>query len=211
MNEEELQYARDTQMTANMQAQAQLDAQQDSGLLDFQNQQIENSRQFYLGYEEMIDDLEHLWVGDYKKDKVWKSDRRSELEMMSPKAAMILRSILEGVLNRVTRLSNFERDHVYRLTFAGRDAIESWLMTQGQFVYNIDSDYYEIISYQCEMLIFSSLLWGLNAGGRNFMTTSGRTVENVTQIVGEGAGRGRQQNTLGMNFNQQEKKKWYKF
>ncbi len=211
MNEEQEQYYKETQMAAELQAQAQLNAQQDSGLLDFQNQQIENSRQFYLGYEDMVDDLEHLWVGDYKKEKVWYNDKRDDLKMMSPKAAMILRSILEGVLNRVTRLSNFQLEQVYRLTFAGRDAIESWLMTQGQFVYNIDSDYYEIISYQCEMLILSSLQWALNAGGRNFMTTSGRTVENVTQLVGEGVGRGRQQNTLGMGYGQQEKKKWWKF
>jgi len=178
----------------------------DSGLFDaFAREEIQNSRQFYLAYEELLEELEHFWKGEYKTDNGWKkrkSDKNGDNEaIMSDKAARVLISLLKGSLSRVIRLTNFEGEDVKRLAYQSRERIAGWLATEGWLKYQIPVSYLPIISHSCEMLTYSSLLWGKNAGGQRFMNTSIRSMENVSQVFQEGAGQTRNPG--------EDSKKWF--
>lgn len=174
----------------------------DSGLFDaFAREEIQNSRQFYLSYEELLDELEHFWKGEVKGDNGWKK-RKGDEAIMNDKAARVLISLLKGTLSRVIRLTNFREEDVKRLAYQSRERIAGWLATEGWLKYKIPVSYLPMISHSCEMLSYSSLLWGLNAGGQRFMNTSVRSVENVSQVFQE------QMGGQGRNPGE-DSKKWF--
>jgi len=179
----------------------------DSGLFDQgAMNEIQNTRQFYLSYEELVDELEHFWKGEEKVDDVWINKHKDdELNpaIMSDKAARVLVNLLRGALSKIVRLTNFQGEDVKRLAYQSRERIASWLATEGWLKYRIPVSYLPMISHQCELLIYSSLLWGLNAGGQRFMNTSVRSVENVSQIYAQGQQRGAIQAGL------QDRNKWF--
>ncbi len=166
----------------------------DSGLFDaYAREEIQNSRQFYLSYEEQLEEMEHFWKGEVKTDKGWSKRKGSDEAIMNDKAARVLISLLRGALSRVIRLTNLQEEHVNRLAYQSRERIAGWLATEGWLKYKIPVSYLPMISHSCEILTFSSLRWGLNAGGQRFMNTSVRSVENVSQVYQEnlpGQGRG---------------------
>lgn len=162
--------------------QAAYRAALDSGLFQAGEAEVQNSRQFYLSYEELIDELQHFWKGEVKDEKnEWAKPRNTEA-LMGPKAAHVLGMILKGGLSKIVRLTNFRQEDVMRLAYQSRERVAGWLATEGWLKYKISVAYLPLISHQCELLIYSSLLWGLNAGGQRFMTTSGRSIESVSMF-----------------------------
>lgn len=193
------------QMAAQAQQQAELQRQMglnDSMFLNTADADVQNSRQFYLAYEELLADLTHFWKGEVKNDKgEWVKIKGAAL--MNDTAANVLIMILNASLSKPVRLANFRQEDVMRLAYQSRERIAGWLSTEGWLKYDIPVAYLAMISHQCELLIYASLLWGLNGGGQRFMTTSGRSIENVSQILapqavgGQQAGSGRTQQNRG--------------
>lgn len=158
----------------------------DSGLYDaMAMQEIQNSRQFYLSYEELLDDFEHFWKGENKTEKGWTNEFKGKTDdpaIMSEKAARVLVNLLRGALSKVIRLTNFKMEDINRLSYQSRERIAGWLATEGWLKYNIPVSYLPMISHQCELLTYSSLLWAKEGGGQRFMNTSVRSVENTSQV-----------------------------
>lgn len=174
-------------LLAQTQAQ-QTAAQQDTGLFGIQEADMESSRQFYLGYEDELDQLIQMWRG-YKRNKNgtdWMRDK-AVTPMMSDEAIGTVKTMLNNFLIRAVRLGNYEPKLVNLYSYQARKHISKWLHTSGWLKYNIELEYLNIISFQCGQLAHAALTWAQNGGGRHFMTTTNRTIENVS-YVGNGQG-----------------------
>lgn len=176
-------------IAAQTQAQ-QTAAQQDTGLFGAQEADMESSRQFYLGYEDELDQLIHMWRGDKKNDKDrWVRDR-SARPMMDDAAIGIVKTMLNNFLIRAVRLGNYEPKMVNTYAYQARKHISKWLHTSGWQKYKIELEYLNVISFQCGQIAHAALTWAQNAGGRHFMTTTNRTIENVSYVNPGGQGQG---------------------
>lgn len=157
-------------------------AEMDSALFQQGQQEIENSRQFYLGHDTELGRLVMSWKGQsLNADGKVTTDPKKAI--MPEEAADKLQALLEVSMGRPTRLSNFQEEDVKRFTFDIIDTVGGWLVTVGLHKHSIDPQYYPFIYKQVEVLANSSFKWAWNAGGRNFMTTSARTVETVNNSV----------------------------
>ncbi len=171
---------------AQIRAQTQLmqtQAQQDSGLFTMQEADMESSRQFYLGYEEELDNLVEMWRGKKKTEKGWVKDDNSD-PMMGERAISTIRTMLNTFLLRAVRLGNYEPRIVNLYAYQARKHVSKWLHTSGWLKYGIPLEHLNGISFQCGQLVHASLTWAQNGGGRHFMTTTNRTIENYSLVAG---------------------------
>ena len=153
---------------------------------------MESSRQFYLGYEDELDQLIQMWRG-YKRavnGSGWVKDKTAKA-IMSDEAISIVKTMLNTFLIRAVRLGNYEPKLVNLYSYQARKHISKWLHTSGWIKYHIELEYLHIISFQCGQLAHAALTWAQNGGGRHFMTTTNRTIESVS-VVGNGQGDGQQ-------------------
>ena len=168
-------------LSAQTQAQ-QTAAQQDTGLFGMQEADLESSRQFYLGYEDEIDQLIHMWRGDKKTvNDTWVKDKKATA-IMSDEAISIVKTMLNNFLIRAVRLGNYEPKAVNLYAYQARKHISKWLHTSGWLKYGIVIEHLSVISFQCGQLAHAALTWAQNGGGRHFMTTTNRTIENHSII-----------------------------
>lgn len=182
--------------------QAAMRAALDSGLFAQQEADVQNSRQFYLSYEDLVNEMEHFWRGEELNEQgAWVTNDDVQ-PIMDRKASHVLGKILKSGLSNVVRLSNFQQEDVKRLAYQTRERISGWLATEGWLKYGIPVSYLPLISHQCELLIYSGLLWGLNSGGQRFMTTNGRTIESVSQVMTGAA--------AAATASQEKQNKWFK-
>lgn len=166
------------------QTQAQQNAaQQDTGLFGVPEADMESSRQFYLGYEDELDQLLQMWRG-YKKTangNAWVKDKKAEA-MMSDEAISTVKTMLNSFLLRAVRLGNYEPKLVNLYSYQARKHVSKWLHTSGWLMYKIKLEYLNPISFQAGQLVHAALSWAQNGGGRHFMTTTNRTIENVSVV-----------------------------
>ena len=166
------------------QTQAQQNAaQQDTGLFGIQEADMESSRQFYLGYEDELDQLIQMWRG-YKRTtngSGWIKDKNAT-PMMADAAISTVKTMLNSFLIRAVRLGNYEPKMVNLYSYQARKHVSKWLHTSGWLKYGIELEYLNPISFQCGQLVHAALSWAQNGGGRHFMTTTNRTIENVSYV-----------------------------
>jgi len=170
-------------MAAQTQA-SQNQATQDTGLFMQQEQDMENSRQFYLGYEDELDQLIHNWKGERKEGDGWVKDSAGN-RIMSDQAIATVKTMLNSFLIRAVRLGNYEPKLVSTYAYQARKHISKWLHTAGWLKYGIELEYLNLISFQCGQLVHAALSWAQNGGGRHFMTTTNRTIENVSHVLSQ--------------------------
>ena len=148
-----------------------------------QEQDMESSRQFYLGYEDELDQLIQMWRG-YKRTasgNTWVKDNKAEA-MMSDEAISTVKTMLNSFLIRAVRLGNYDPKMVNLYSYQARKHVSKWLHTSGWLRYKIKLEYLNPISFQAGQLVHAALSWAQNGGGRHFMTTTNRTIENVSYV-----------------------------
>ncbi len=155
-----------------------------------QEADIESSRQFYLGYEEELVELIQSWRGYKKNDKgVWTKDKHSAA-VMTEEAISQIRIMLNSFLMRAVRLGNYDPKMVNLYAYQARKHISKWLHTDGWLKYHVPLSNLNPISFQCGQLVHASLSWAQNGGGRHFMTTASRTIENYSLVGNPQQGQG---------------------
>jgi len=181
--ENALAQAQAQQQIAQQQAMAGMGGMYNSGMYDMAAQQeIQNTRQFYLNYKELLNDTVRTWRGEVETEDGWK---KMTNPLMNEEAILKLSSMLRDFLSTAVRLSNYEPKYVNLYAFQARKHISKWLHTVGWQKFSVPIENLNMISFRCGQLIHASLNWAKNGGGQKFMTTSIRSIENVSQVYAE--------------------------
>lgn len=171
-------------------ADQQLQQQQmmNSGLYPMMQGQGLNTREFYLEYEQMLDELVQSWRGLIKEGGEWKpveSTDGNAMRIMSEEAISVIIGMVRNFLSTPNRLANQEEKYINLYAFQARKHISKFLHTIGWLKYNIKVEYLNLISFQCGQIIHAALTWSKGASGQRFMTRSIISHENVSQIIAD--------------------------
>ncbi len=140
-----------------------------------------NTRQYYLSFEDLLDDMANTWRGGVKVGDEWQYIKGGA--MMSEEAIGWLTGMIRNFLSIPNRLSDQSDEKISQYAYDARKHISALLHRKGWIEHQIPIDYLRLISFQCGQLIHSALLWSKSAGGFNRLNTSIRSVENVSQLM----------------------------
>ena len=195
LNAAYLQGQTDTQMAMSQQTQAAQGL--NSGLYPQTDTDASfNTREFYLGYEELLTEKMQAWRGKVKNEAgEWIDGGKV---FMKEAAIAVVVSMIRDMMSVPSRLSNLDEDYVALYAYQARKHISKFLHTVGWTDYEIPIEYMGIISFQSGQIIHAGLTWAKNAGGQRFMTRSIISHENVSRIFAGQPGKG----------TSEEDKKW---
>ncbi len=159
----------------------------DSGMFMNAEADIESSRQFYLGYDDELNELVQSWRGFKKNGETgkWTKDKNAT-PVMGEEAISHIRVMLNTFLMRAVRLGNYEPKMVNLYAYQARKHVSKWLHMDGWLKYGVSLSNLNPVSFQCGQLVHASLSWAQNGGGRHFMTTASRTIENLSLVGSPG-------------------------
>jgi len=156
-----------------------------------QQQDAASTREFYLSYEDVIDEQIQMWRGLIKQGDQWIEPDPKNVggsRIMSEPAISIIVGMMRSFLSIPNRLSNQEETFISSYAFQARKHISKFLHTKGWIDFKIPIAYLGQISFQAGQTIHSALTWSRNGGGQRFMTRSIVSHENVTQITANRGG-----------------------
>ncbi len=143
-----------------------------------------SSREFYLEYDNLLDELKASWLGLKKHEGEWvKDDKGSAL--MNTEAANIITSMIRKFLSVPSRLAYQEDKDVRNYAFLARKHVSKFLHTLGWQEYKIPIEHLQRISFETGFLVHAALTWSRNARGMSFITTHSKSIEHVTQSISE--------------------------
>ncbi|KKN54749.1 hypothetical protein LCGC14_0589010 [marine sediment metagenome] len=147
-----------------------------------------NTREFYLGYEDLLMEKMQAWRGKIKNDAGEWIDGGQVF--MKEAAIAVVINMIRDMMSVPSRLSNLDENYVSLYAYQARKHISKFLHTVGWTDYEIPIEYMGIISFQSGQIIHAGLTWAKNAGGQRFMTRSIVSHENVSRLFTGPPGKG---------------------
>lgn len=156
--------------------------QQNTGMFQLASAlQAASSRQYYLSFEDLLEDMGNTWRGGVKDGDEWMFIKENRI--MSEEAIGWLTGLLRSFLSIPNRLADQTEEKISQYAYDARKHISALLHRKGWISYGIAIEYLRPISFQCGQLIHASLTWSKSAGGFNRLNTSIRSVESISQML----------------------------
>lgn len=139
-----------------------------------------NTREFYLAYEELLEEAAQGWRGLIKEAGEWKD---KGIRVMDEAAITTISNHLRTFLSVPVRLGDLEEDEVLKISYEGTQTIIDWLHKVGWVKYGVNIEHFDMIIMNVFTIVRLALTWSKRSGGKRLMTTSIRSVEQVSQMI----------------------------